>query len=245
MLLRVQDLRTGYGAVPVVHGISLKVAAGSMVGVIGANGAGKSATMLALCGLLPHSGSVTLDGVELGGLSAHDRARAGLIMVPEGRRVFPGMSVRDNLLSASLHRRVRRRAPEMLQAVFQIFPRLRERLDQAAETLSGGEQQMLAIGRTMMGQPRVMILDEPSLGLSPLFVQEVFRVIGTLRETGLTILLVEQNVHHCLELSDYAYVLDQGRVALEGPAAGLLVDPRVRAAYLGSAAATSGKERKA
>ena len=234
MLLRVDNLRTGYGAVQVVHGVSLELQAGSMVGVIGANGAGKSATMQAICGLLPHSGSVTLDGEELGHMSAHDRARAGLIIVPEGRRVFPGMSVRDNLLSASLHRRVRGRTQQSLDAVFHTFPRLRERLDQAAETLSGGEQQMLAIGRTMMGQPRVMILDEPSLGLSPLFVQEVFRVIGTLRQTGMTILLVEQNVHHCLKLSDYAYVLDHGRVALEGPAAELLVDPRVRAAYLGS-----------
>ncbi len=233
MLLRVENLRTGYGAVQVVHGISFHVQAGSMIGVIGANGAGKSATMHAVCGLLAHSGTVTLDGVELGHLSAHDRARAGLIMVPEGRRVFPGMSVRDNLLSAALHRRVRGRTRETLEAVFHTFPRLRERLDQSAETLSGGEQQMLAIGRTMMGQPRVMILDEPSLGLSPLFVQEVFHVIGALRQTGMTIVLVEQNVHHCLELSDYAYVLDQGRIALEGPAADLLADPRVRAAYLG------------
>jgi branched-chain amino acid transport system ATP-binding protein len=233
LLLNVRDLRTGYGAMEVVHGVSLQVKAASMVGLIGANGAGKSATMQALCGLLRHSGSVTLDGVELGGLSAHDRARAGLIMVPEGRRVFPGMSVRDNLLTASLHRRVRGKRQETLDAVFHTFPRLRERLGQAAETLSGGEQQMLAIGRTMMGRPRVMILDEPSLGLSPLFVQEVFRVIDALRQTGMTILLVEQNVHHCLAISDYAYVLDQGRIALEGPAAELLVDPRVRAAYLG------------
>ncbi len=244
MLLKVQELRTGYGAVPVVHGISLDVAAGGMVGVIGANGAGKSAAMLALCGLLPHSGSVTLDGVDLSRMPSHDRARAGLIMVPEGRRVFPGMSVRDNLLSASLHRRVRARARTTLEAVFHTFPRLEERLDQAAETLSGGEQQMLAIGRSMMGQPRVMILDEPSLGLSPLFVQEVFRVIGALRETGLTILLVEQNVHHCLELSDYAYVLDQGRIALEGPASALLADARVQAAYFGTATEASGQERK-
>jgi len=238
LLLSVDNLRTGYDRVEVVHGVSLQVAAGSMVGVIGANGAGKSATMLAMCGLLAHSGTVTLDGVDLGRLSAHDRARAGLILVPEGRRVFPGMSVQDNLLSAALHKRVRGRTRQTLDAVFHTFPRLRERLNQAAETLSGGEQQMLAIGRSMMGQPRVMILDEPSLGLSPLFVQEVFRVVAALRETGMTILLVEQNVHHCLELSDYAYVLDQGRIALEGPATDLLADPRVRAAYLG---AGSGK----
>jgi branched-chain amino acid transport system ATP-binding protein len=243
LLLKVENLRTGYGAAEVVHGISLQVEAGTMVGVIGANGAGKSATMHAMCGLLAHSGTVTLDGIDLGRLSAHDRARAGLIMVPEGRRVFPGMSVRDNLLSAALHRRVRSRAQQMLEIVFHTFPRLKERLEQSAETLSGGEQQMLAIGRTMMGQPRVMILDEPSLGLSPLFVQEVFRVVGALRQTGLTILLVEQNVHHCLELSDYAYVLDQGRIALEGPAADLLSDPRVRAAYLGSGTATTEQGR--
>jgi branched-chain amino acid transport system ATP-binding protein len=242
LLLEVRNLRTGYGAVEVVHGVSLAVKAGSMVGLIGANGAGKSATMHAMCGLLRHSGTVTLDGVDLGGLSAHNRARAGLIMVPEGRRVFPGMSVRDNLLSASLHRRVRGHTQQALDAVFHTFPRLSERLDQAAETLSGGEQQMLAIGRTMMGQPRVMILDEPSLGLSPLFVQEVFRVVDTLRQTGMTILLVEQNVHHCLALSDYAYVLDQGRIALEGPAAELLADPRVRAAYLGGG--TNSEERR-
>jgi branched-chain amino acid transport system ATP-binding protein len=235
LLLEVEGIHTGYGAVDVVHGVSLNVAAGSMVGVIGANGAGKSALLLGLCGLLPHRGRVVLDGQDLSRLSPHDRARAGLIMVPEGRRVFPGMTVRDNLLSASLHRRVSGKAQQTLEAVFHTFPRLKERLEQSAETLSGGEQQMLAIGRTLMGQPRVIMLDEPSLGLSPLFVQEVFRVIGGLRETGLTILLVEQNVHHCLQLSDYAYVLDQGRVALEGPAADLLVDPRVRAAYLGSA----------
>ncbi|WP_254070579.1 ABC transporter ATP-binding protein [Acidisphaera sp. L21] len=234
MLLEVRDLRTGYGAVEVVHGISFELAAGSMVGLIGANGAGKSGAMHAICGLLRHTGAVLLDGQDLARMSAHDRARAGLIMVPEGRRVFPGMSVRDNLLSASLHRRVRGRAQQTLDTVFHTFPRLQERLNQAAETLSGGEQQMLAIGRTMMGQPRVMVLDEPSLGLSPLFVQEVFRVIGALRETGLTILLVEQNVHHCLELSDYAYVLEQGHIVLQGAASDLLVDPRVRAAYLGT-----------
>ncbi len=239
MLLKVENLRTGYGRLEVIHGVSLHVAAGTMVSVIGANGAGKSATLHALCGLLPHSGTVTLDGVALGRLPAHGRARAGLIIVPEGRRVFPGMSVRDNLLAAALHRRVRDRAQQTLDAVFHTFPRLAERLDQAAETLSGGEQQMLAIARTMMGQPRVMILDEPSLGLSPLLVQEVFRVVGALRDMGLTILLVEQNVHHCLALSDYAYVLDQGRITLEGPAADLLADPRVQAAYLGSGTTTT------
>jgi branched-chain amino acid transport system ATP-binding protein len=235
LLLEVKDLRTGYGAVEAVHGVSLQVKAGSMVGVIGANGAGKSALLNAVCGLLPHAGTVHLDGVDLSKAAAHDRARAGLIMVPEGRRVFPGMSVRDNLLSASLHRRVRSRTNETMESLFQTFPRLRERLDQSAETLSGGEQQMLAIARALMGHPRVIMLDEPSLGLSPLFVQEVFKVIADLRQAGLTILLVEQNVHHCLELSDYAYVLDQGRIALEGPATDLLTDPRIQAAYLGQA----------
>jgi branched-chain amino acid transport system ATP-binding protein len=235
LLLEVKDLRTGYGAVEAVHGVSLQVETGRMVGVIGANGAGKSALLHGMCGLLPHTGSVRLDGVDLSKAAAHDRARAGLIMVPEGRRVFSGMSVRDNLLSASLHRRVRRRATETMDGLFRTFPRLRERLDQSAETLSGGEQQMLAIARTLMGHPRVIMLDEPSLGLSPLFVKEVFKVIADLRKTGLTILLVEQNVHHCLELSDYAYVLDQGRIALEGPAADLLADPRVQSAYLGQA----------
>jgi branched-chain amino acid transport system ATP-binding protein len=244
LLLRIEDLRTGYGAVEAVHGVSLEVALGTVVGVIGANGAGKSALLNAICGLLPHSGRILLDGRDIGTLAAYARAREGLIMVPEGRRVFPGMSVRDNLLSASLHRRVRGQTQATLQAMFQTFPRLRERLDQMAETLSGGEQQMLAIARTLMGQPRVIMLDEPSLGLSPLFVQEVFRVIGELRKTGLTILLVEQNVHHCLELSDYAYVLDQGRITLEGPASALLADPRVRAAYLGSASDASEKGKK-
>jgi branched-chain amino acid transport system ATP-binding protein len=233
LLLEVTDLRTGYGAVEVVHGVSLQVPAEGVVGVIGANGAGKSALLNAICGLLPHGGTVRLDQADLSRASPHDRARAGLIMVPEGRRVFPGMSVRDNLLSAALHRRIRGRAKETMEELCQTFPRLRERLNQSAETLSGGEQQMLAIARTLMGHPRVIMLDEPSLGLSPLFVQEVFRVISALRKTGLTILLVEQNVHHCLELSDYAYVLDQGRISLQGPAADLLTDPRVRSAYLG------------
>jgi branched-chain amino acid transport system ATP-binding protein len=236
LLLEVKDLRTGYGSVEAIHGVSLQVAAGSVIGVIGANGAGKSALLNAICGLLPHSGTVHLDGVDLSKRAAYDRARAGLIMVPEGRRVFPGMSVRDNMLSAALHRRVKSRAKDTMEELFQTFPRLRERLDQSAETLSGGEQQMLAIARTLMGHPRVIMLDEPSLGLSPLFVQEVFRIIGDLRKTGLTILLVEQNVHHCLELSDYAYVLDQGHVTLQGPARDLLADPRVRAAYLGQSA---------
>jgi branched-chain amino acid transport system ATP-binding protein len=241
LLLEVRDLRTGYGAVEAVHGVSLEVAAGSVVGVIGANGAGKSAMLNAICGLLPHTGQVWLDGTDLSGMPAHDRARAGLIIVPEGRRVFPGMSVRDNLLSAALYRRVRAQAHDTMATLFRTFPRLQERSAQSAETLSGGEQQMLAIARTLMGHPRVIMLDEPSLGLSPLFVQEVFRVIAELRKTGLTILLVEQNVHHCLELSDYAYVLDQGRIALQGPAADILADPRVRAAYLGQPAEASAQ----
>lgn len=235
MLLSIEDIRTGYTNVEVVHGVSLKVEKGSVVGIIGANGAGKSALLNAICGLLPHSGKVVLDGVDLSGAPAYERSRQGLIMVPEGRRVFPGMSTRDNLLTASLYRRSKARRNEILESVFTTFPRLKERLGQMAETLSGGEQQMLTIARTLMGCPRVMMLDEPSLGLSPLFVQEVFRVVGELAKTGLTILLVEQNVHHCLQLSDYAYVLEQGRVAIEGSAKDLLTNPRLREAYLGSA----------
>jgi branched-chain amino acid transport system ATP-binding protein len=239
LLLSVNDIRTGYTAVEVVHGVSLGVAAGSVVGVIGANGAGKSALLHAICGLLPHTGRVLLDGEDLSGMATYERSRRGVVLVPEGRRVFPGLSVHDNLLTASLHARSRGRREEVLAFVFETFPRLRERLDQAAETLSGGEQQMLAIARSLMGCPRVIMLDEPSAGLSPLFVQEVFRIIGELRKTGLTILLVEQNVHHCLQMSDYAYVLEQGHLALQGPSRDLLSDPRVRQAYLGSAAANA------
>ena len=236
MLLKIEDIRTGYTGVEVVHGISLDVPAGSVIGVIGANGAGKSALLHAICGLLPHSGRVLLDGEDLSGTPTYERSRKGVILVPEGRRVFPGLSVRDNLLSASLHRRSRNKRNEVFASIFRTFPRLKERLDQAAETLSGGEQQMLAIARTLMGCPKVIMLDEPSAGLSPLFVQEVFRVVGELSKAGLTILLVEQNVHHCLRLSDYAYLLEQGKLALEGPAESLLSDPRVRHAYLGSTA---------
>ena len=239
MLLKIEDIRTGYTSIEVVHGISLNVPAGSVIGVIGANGAGKSALLHAICGLLPHTGKVLLEGEDLSSLPTYERSRQGVILVPEGRRVFPGLSVQDNLLSASLHKRSRSRREEVLNSIFQTFPRLRERLDQAAETLSGGEQQMLAIARTLMGCPKVIMLDEPSAGLSPLFVQEVFRIIGELRKIGLTILLVEQNVHHCLQLSDYAYVLEQGKLALEGEAKALLSDPRVRQAYLGSAAETA------
>jgi branched-chain amino acid transport system ATP-binding protein len=235
LLLEIEDIRTGYTSTEVVHGVSLSVAEGSAVGVIGANGAGKSALLHAVCGLLPHTGRVVLDGTDISTMPAYERARRGLLMVPEGRRVFPGLSVQDNLLSASLHPKARRRREEVLASVYRTFPRLQERLDQMAETLSGGEQQMLAIARTLMGCPTVMMLDEPSLGLSPLFVQEVFRVIGELRNAGLTILLVEQNVHHCLQLTDTAHVLEHGRVALSGKSADLLEDDRVREAYLGSA----------
>ncbi|MCO5091216.1 ABC transporter ATP-binding protein [Bosea sp. (in: a-proteobacteria)] len=233
-MLRIENLVTGYGPADVVHGVSIRVPKGEVTGIVGANGAGKTALLQAVCGLLDHQGTIHLEGRDITAMRAYQRARSGIMLVPEGRRVFGDMSVADNLMTASLHHRVRRKRETILSSVFGLFPRLKERLGQPAGTLSGGEQQMLAIGRALMGDPLVLVLDEPSLGLSPLFVQEVFRALETLSKTGLTLILVEQNIQHCLRLSSYAYVLDQGRIVIEGKAASLLQDPRVREAYLGS-----------
>ncbi len=232
-LLDVRGLRAGYGAGEVLHGVDLHVAAGEIVTVLGANGVGKTTLNMALSAILPtRGGTVRFDGALLSGRSAAQVVAAGLVHVPEGRRVFPDLPVRDNLLLGS-YRRGRAERSGTLARVLELFPRLRERLAQRAGTLSGGEQQMLAIGRGLMAQPRLLILDEPSLGLSPLLVEEMFGLIARLRAGGTAILLVEQNVVQSLDVADRAYVMESGRCVLDGPAATVRADPALQRAYLG------------
>jgi branched-chain amino acid transport system ATP-binding protein len=232
-MLEVSGLAAGYGALPVLRGIDLTIGDGEIVAVLGSNGAGKSTLNQVLSGLLrPSAGTIRFDGVEIAGASPAAIVALGLIQVPEGRRVFPNLSVRENLEMGS-YRRGRASRTENLGRVSAIFPRLRERMEQRAGTLSGGEQQMLAIGRGLMAEPRLMILDEPSLGLSPRLVEEMFALIARIRAEGLSVLLVEQNVVQTLEIADRAYVLEHGQFSLAGPAAKLLDDPRLRETYLG------------
>ncbi|GAA0216025.1 ABC transporter ATP-binding protein [Castellaniella daejeonensis] len=232
-LLEVEGLRSGYGPVEVLHGVDLTVNAGEIVVLLGSNGAGKSTLNNTLCGLCRRrEGTVRFDGQDLTGRHYRDVVRAGLIQVPEGRRVFPNLSVRENLELGSFARARARRAAN-LEKVLDIFPRLRERLMQLAGTMSGGEQQMLAIGRGLMAEPRLLILDEPSLGLSPLMVEELFGLILRLHGDGLSILLVEQNVAQSLEIGQRAYVLENGMVRHSGACPDLLASDDVRRAYLG------------
>ncbi|MBN8925816.1 MAG: branched-chain amino acid ABC transporter ATP-binding protein [Rhodospirillales bacterium 69-11] len=232
-LLSVRELRAGYGPFQVLHGIDLDVAQGEIVAVLGANGVGKTTLNRALSGLLaPSGGTIRFGGADLTRADHAAIVRAGLIHVPEGRRVFPNLSVRENLLLGAYVRGRADRAAT-LERVLTIFPRLRERLTQHAGSMSGGEQQMLAIGRGLMGQPRLLILDEPSLGLSPRLTEDLFDLIATLHRDGLSILLVEQNVVQSLAIAQRAYVIEHGHVALSGSAAQLGEDPRLRAAYLG------------
>ena len=232
-LLDVQDLRSGYGRVEVLRGVSLAVRADEIVALLGSNGAGKTTLNLTICGLLPAwAGRVRFDGHDLTG--AHYRAvvQAGLIQVPEGRRIFPNLSVAENLSLGSFTRARARRAANR-DKVLAIFPRLAERLAQKAGTLSGGEQQMLAIGRGLMAEPRLLILDEPSLGLSPLLVEQLFTLIRRLHGQGLAVLLVEQNVGQSLEIADRAHVLENGSLRFSGRPAELLASPDLKRAYLG------------
>jgi branched-chain amino acid transport system ATP-binding protein len=238
-MLVVSDLHAGYGLSEVLVGTSLEVKAGTVVALIGANGAGKTTTMRAISGLVrPSKGSVLLDGQPVQGLPPSRIARLGLAHSPEGRKVFGPLSVEDNLLLGAYRRLprffgFRARAGRDLDRVYGLFPRLRERKRQQAGTLSGGEQQMLAIGRALMAAPKVMLLDEPSMGLAPVIVQEVFRTIQRLKQEGMTMLLVEQFAKTALTVADYAYVMERGRVAVEGPPAELRKNERVLAAYLG------------
>jgi branched-chain amino acid transport system ATP-binding protein len=232
-MLEVAGLAAGYGALPVLRGLDFAIAAGEIVAVLGSNGAGKSTLNSVLSGLLkPSAGRIRFLGAEIAGARPAAIVAQGLIQVPEGRRIFPNLSVRENLELGS-YRRARGRRAANLARVSAIFPRLAERMRQVAGTLSGGEQQMLAIGRGLMAEPRLLILDEPSLGLSPLLVEEMFALVAGLRAGGLAVLLVEQNVVQSLAIADRAYVLEHGRFTLTGPAATLLDDPRLRQAYLG------------
>jgi len=234
-LLRVENVSVQYSAFKALHGVSIKVEQGQIVSIVGANGAGKSTLINTVSGLLrPTEGSITLDGVELTTMSAHDIVRHGVVQVPEGRKLFPDMTVHENLLVGGSHKRARAGRDEALTQVYDLFPKLLEREKQSARTLSGGEQQMLAIGRAMMSQPTILMMDEPSLGLAPIVVQSIFSVIQELRNRGLTVLLVEQNIRHSLQISDYAYVLETGTVALEGTGAAVLADEHTKAAYIGS-----------
>ncbi|WP_322751823.1 MULTISPECIES: ABC transporter ATP-binding protein [unclassified Frankia] len=232
MALELTDVEVRYGSVTALRGVSLRVGAGEVVALLGANGAGKTTTLATVSGLLhPVSGEVRLDGEPLAGLPAHEIVARGISHVPEGRRVFPVMSVHENLLMGAY--RDRRRARGDIERVFAMFPRLAERRGQAAGTLSGGEQQMLAIGRALMARPRVLLLDEPSMGLAPLVVAMIFSVITEINSTGVSMLLVEQNAHQALAVADRGYVLETGRMVLDGPAHLLRADDRVRRAYLG------------
>jgi branched-chain amino acid transport system ATP-binding protein len=232
-LLEIRGLRGGYGQVEVLRGVDLVVQPGEMVALLGSNGAGKSTLNNVICGIYPAwAGSVVFDGKDLSRAHYRDVVKAGLIQVPEGRKVFPNLTVLENLELGSFTRARERRATN-LEKVFGIFPRLKERLPQLAGTMSGGEQQMLAIGRGLMAEPRLLILDEPSLGLSPLLVDEMFGLIRSLRDGGLAILLVEQNVGQSLEIADRAYVMENGGIRFSGKPAELLGSDELRRAYLG------------
>ena len=237
LLLNVRGLHAGYGRAEVLHGLTLTARAGKVITVIGPNGAGKSTLLNALMGALPSKGEIEYDGQPVGLLSLEERVLLGMALVPETRALFATMSVEDNLLLGAWRqfRLGAKDSSKALNEVYMLFPRLRERRAQLAGTLSGGERQMLAVGRALMGKPSLLMLDEPSLGLAPLVVRAIFATIAALRSTGVTILLVEQNARAALEVADYGYVLEMGEVALQGPAADLAKDPRVIETYLGAA----------
>jgi branched-chain amino acid transport system ATP-binding protein len=236
-LLEIRDLHVAYGKVEAVHGVSLAIDAGRIVTVIGPNGAGKTTLLGAIIGLLPSRGEIRYEGRSIAQLAVEERVSSGLCLVPERRELFSMMSVADNLeLGAFARRRAGNAAIAATRdEVYRRFPRLAERRAQLAGTLSGGERQMLALGRALMAKPRLLLLDEPSLGLAPLIVKEIFSIIARLRETGVAILLIEQNAHAALQVADYGYVLETGDVVIAGESRTLAVDPRVAATYLGQA----------
>jgi len=233
-MLSIKDLHVHYGGIHALKGISLEVPRGKIVTLIGANGAGKSTTLRTIAGLVRKTkGEILYEGKSLEGLLPEDVVKAGIIMGPEGRRIFPHLSVLDNLMLGAYSRNDKKDIERDLQWVYELFPRLKERLWQKVGTLSGGEQQMLAVGRALMSSPKLVMLDEPSLGLAPLLVKEVFEIIETINQQGKTVLLVEQNAFASLRIAHYAYVLEVGQIVLEGNGQDLLKDKRVQEAYLG------------
>lgn len=233
-MISVKELDAGYGDIQVLRGVSLEINEGEIVSLVGANAAGKSTMVKALSGIIkPWRGQVLFDGVRVDTLEPHEIVELGIVQVPEGRRLFPQMSVLENLLLGAYTPRARRNYEKTLRDIFEMFPILKERQNQLAGSLSGGEQQMCAIGRGLMAKPKLLMLDEPSLGLAPILVAQVLNMVKAIREQGVTVLLVEQNVRQSLALADRGYVLENGRIVMEGPSAALLADDRLRQAYLG------------
>jgi branched-chain amino acid transport system ATP-binding protein len=229
-----REVSSGYGQVQILWGANLTLEKGKLTCLVGANGMGKTTLLRTVIGLVrPWTGSILFEGQDVSRMPPYTKADRGLVLVPEGRQLFTDMTVRDNLEMGATNRRARANKARNLEQVFTIFPRLKERLGQVAGTLSGGEQQMVAVARGIMAEPVVLMIDEMSLGLSPLLSLQLFEILKKLKQTGLTMLLVEQNVHMALAISDYGYVLSEGRVELAGPARQLMGDPHVRAAYLG------------
>ncbi len=234
VVLKVENLETGYGEVQILWDVSIEAKRGQLTTIIGSNGSGKTTLLRAITGVIPvWSGRILFEGEDITRVPAYRRTEMGLVMVPEGRMLFPEMTVFENLEMGAYNKRARSRMKESLEFVLELFPRLKERLHQKAGTMSGGEQQMVALGRGLMASPKLLILDEPSLGLAPKLVIEVFEIIKRLREQGITMLLVEQNVHLSLMLTDWAYVMAEGRIVMEGTGAELERSDEVRKAYLG------------
>jgi len=233
-MLKVQNLHVHYGGIHALRGLNIYVPTGRIVTLIGANGAGKSSTLRAVAGLLKQcKGSIEHEGKQILGKTPESIVTSGVVMVPEGRRIFPHLTVRENLVLGAYSRKDTREIQKDMDWVFELFPRMKERIWQKGGTLSGGEQQMLALGRALMSRPELIMMDEPSLGLAPLLVREVFDIIRHINDQGKTVLLVEQNAFAALKIADYAYVLEVGEIVLEGPGAELIENPRVREAYLG------------
>ena len=233
-MLKVSNVTAGYGRTVILQDLSIEVGRGEVVTIIGSNGAGKTTLLRAISGLVkPSQGEIVFDGQKINGMEPADIVGRGLIMVPEARQLFPVMTVRDNVMMGCYHPNAREGAARRFEEVLELFPRVRERLDQLAGSLSGGEQQMVAIARGLMAAPKLLMLDEPSLGLAPLIVQQMFGIVDRICEMGTTVLLVEQKAFHALKIAHRAYVIENGRIAMQNTGVGLLADPHIKTAYLG------------